>query len=220
MTGIYVVTLRKDEPSPFAPRSDEGAVSYPPQPASPPGATAGGPGSSRRAARTQKHAGKTRGDDAAAEEWKPSATAPIRIDLDGLMQRAVPLPIPAANIAAISVRGDNVFYMTSRSQMIDGAAARARRRRCTSTTWASARTRRSLDGPERLCAVRRRQEGDVRAQERLLHRRCGAGRGGREEPQAARPRAHARAHRAAAGMGGDVRQSPGGSSATSSSIRR
>jgi tricorn protease len=117
MTGIYAATLRSDEPSPFAPRSDEGAVKA--------GAPAGHP--ARGQAGPGKDPGKDRGKDhgepgaqSAAEEWKPAATAPIRIDLEGLMQRAVPLPIAPANIAAISVRGDKVFYMTTPSQMIDG----------------------------------------------------------------------------------------------------
>ncbi|MGH8298855.1 MAG: S41 family peptidase [Steroidobacteraceae bacterium] len=107
MTGIYVATLRSDEPSPFAPRSDEGAVSYPPQPAAPSGAKTRGPGERPAPAK-------------AGHAWKPGATAPIRIDLEGLMQRAVPLPITPADIAAISVRGDKVFYMTTPPQMIEG----------------------------------------------------------------------------------------------------
>jgi tricorn protease len=120
MTGIYVATLRSGEPSPFAPRSDEGAVTYPPQPASPPGATAvGSAGAPARAG--ARHAGRAAGGaGTAGEEWKPTATAPIRIDLEGLLQRAVPLPITPADIAAISVRGDRVFYMTTPPQMIQG----------------------------------------------------------------------------------------------------
>jgi len=120
MTGIYVATLRSDEPSPFAPRSDEGAVSYPPQPALPSGATAGGLGARPRPAEAA-HAGAAPGGASEQEgEWKPTATPPIRIDLEGLMQRAVPLPITPADIAAISVRGDKVFYMTTPPQMIEG----------------------------------------------------------------------------------------------------
>jgi len=117
MTGIYVATLRSDEPSPFAPRSDEGAVTYPSQPTSPPGAVAGEPRGHR--GRAAPRPGAAAGA-AADEKWKPTATAPIRIDLAGLMQRAVPLPIPPADIAAISVRGGEVFYLTTPPQMIEG----------------------------------------------------------------------------------------------------
>ncbi|HTV51426.1 MAG TPA: PDZ domain-containing protein [Steroidobacteraceae bacterium] len=87
MDGIYVATLRKSERSPFAPRSDEGAVE-PEKPKPTP--------------------------------WKPGASAPIQIDFDGLMGRAVPLPIPAADIATLGARGDKLTYQTAPPQMIEG----------------------------------------------------------------------------------------------------
>jgi tricorn protease len=88
MDGIYVATLRNSEPSPFAPRSDEGAV----EPEKP-----------------------------KPQPWKPGASAPIQIDFGGLMQRAVPLPIPAADIPGLDARGDKIFYLTVPPQMIEGA---------------------------------------------------------------------------------------------------
>ena len=120
MTGIYVATLRSDESSPFAPRSDEGAVSYPPLPALPSGATAGAPGEHSPPAKAARAGRVTSGAKAVGDGWKPTATAPIRIDLEGLMRRAVPLPITPADIAAISVRGNKVFYLTTPPQMIEG----------------------------------------------------------------------------------------------------
>jgi tricorn protease len=112
MTGIYVATLRSDEPSPFAPRSDEGAVS---------GAAAGAAAKHRPRGPSGQAPGKgEEGAPSQAQQWKPGATAPIRIDLAGLMQRAVPLPIAPADIAAVSIRGDEVFYMTTPPQMIEG----------------------------------------------------------------------------------------------------
>ncbi len=88
MTGIYIATLRKNEPSPFAPRSDEGAVEQ---------------------KREQK-----------PEPWKPGASPPIQIDLDGLMARAVPVPIPAADIVALDGRGEKIFYEVTPPQMLEG----------------------------------------------------------------------------------------------------
>jgi tricorn protease len=88
MTGVYVATLRKGEPSPFAPRSDEGAF---------------------ESAKGEK-----------PQSWSPGARAPIHIDIDGLMARAVPLPIPAADIASLDARDDKVFYETTPPQMIEG----------------------------------------------------------------------------------------------------
>ncbi|MGB8842024.1 MAG: S41 family peptidase [Aliidongia sp.] len=92
--GIYVATLTADAASPLAPRSDEGAVETPK-----PGADA-------------KPADK--------EGWKPGAIAPIKIDLAGLADRAVPLPVPAAEIHGLEVRKDKVFYLTEPPQLIGG----------------------------------------------------------------------------------------------------
>ena len=101
MTGVYVATLRADEPSPFAPRSDEGKVESPKKDAK------------------KDDQDKDQGEHE-AQEWKPGASQPIHIDLDGLMQRAVPLPIPAADIAGLDARRGKVYYFTTPPQMIEG----------------------------------------------------------------------------------------------------
>ncbi len=88
MDGIYVATLRKDEASPFAPRSDEGAVE------------------------PKK--------DTKPEPWKPGAIKPIKVDLDGLMARAVSVPVPASDIASLDARGGYIYYLTTAPQMIEG----------------------------------------------------------------------------------------------------
>jgi tricorn protease len=88
MDGIYVATLRKNLPSAFAPRSDEGAF----------------------------EADK----DAKPAAWKPGASPAIAIDFDGLMARAVPVPVPAADIQQIDARDDLIYYLTTQPQMIDG----------------------------------------------------------------------------------------------------
>ena len=41
--------------------------------------------------------------------WKPGASAPVDIDFDGLMARAVPVPIPSADIVQIDARGDKIY---------------------------------------------------------------------------------------------------------------
>jgi tricorn protease len=82
MAGIYVATLQASEPSPFAPRSDEG---------------------------TPKE--ETKGESK-PEAWKPGATAPIKVDLPGLGERVVPLPIPSAEIAQLDAARGRVLYLT------------------------------------------------------------------------------------------------------------
>jgi tricorn protease len=91
MAGIYVATLQASEPSPFAPRSDEG---------------------------TPKEEKK---DESKSEAWKPGATAPIHIDFAGLGERVVPLPVPAGEIAQLSAVRGRVLYLTMPIKSFDTA---------------------------------------------------------------------------------------------------
>ena len=80
MGGIYVATLQANEPSPFAPRSDEGLV---------------------------------QSSEAPKEgAWKPGVIPAIRIDLQGLAQRVVPLPIPAGDIRDLAAAAGRLYYLT------------------------------------------------------------------------------------------------------------
>ena len=47
--------------------------------------------------------------------------APIRIDLDGLMDRAVALPIGSINLAQFDARGQRIYYLTQPIQLISGS---------------------------------------------------------------------------------------------------
>ena len=93
MNGIYVATLRKNVASPFAPRSDEGAVGSNP-------------------------------DEDKPKPWKPGASAAVNIDFDGLMNRAVPVPIPAADITQVDVHDDNIYYRIQPPQTLEGSLPR------------------------------------------------------------------------------------------------
>ncbi len=90
MDGIYVATLQKNEKSPFAPTSDEGLP-------------------------------KTNEKKAThATAWKPGNSAPVKIDLAGLMNRVVPLPISPDDYGNIQTSGNRVFYGTAPLQTIEG----------------------------------------------------------------------------------------------------
>jgi tricorn protease len=111
-SGIYVLSLARDTPSPFAPKSDEASS-----------------GSYDGAAEQTSDAdeskpGKTGMSDAAKKARNPSQPAapikPIRIDFDGLMARAVAVPIEAANINQFDVRGEKIFYQTVPLGLIEG----------------------------------------------------------------------------------------------------
>ena len=143
--GIYVATLRADAPSPFAPQSDEGAVEATPSPpinpdeARPPrrGRGAAQPGQSQprdsqpaaapstpgRPGSAATRSGPTSPAAPATSTYRPGAIAPMRIDLPGLMSRAVPLPIAAATLAGFDVRGTLVYYQTLPPSTLDGPVA-------------------------------------------------------------------------------------------------
>jgi tricorn protease len=84
MRGIYLVTLAKNEPSLFAPRSDEGISGGVP----------------------------SLGPSATPTPVGPGAIPSIKIDLDGFMERAVPVPVSAADYGALGVSRDALFYVT------------------------------------------------------------------------------------------------------------
>jgi tricorn protease len=104
MTGIYVATLARGAASPFAPRSDEGVPEAGKQDA----------GKGADEGKAGQPAGET------APPWKPGASKPVKIDLDGLMQRVDRVPVQAANITRLDSRDDRLFYLTVPSDMIEG----------------------------------------------------------------------------------------------------
>ncbi len=103
--GVYALPLAKDTVSPMEPRSDEADSGPTPEAPSMPQDAAG-------------HSKKTAQGKPGAEKSGP--IAPIRIDLDGLMARAVALPIPAANIGGLDARTDRIYYFTQPITEIEG----------------------------------------------------------------------------------------------------
>ncbi len=103
MGRVYFVTLAKDTPSPFAPKSDD-------DPAAEPGRAEG-----------RKPPDDAKQDDAKKDEAKKKPT-PIKVDLDGLKDRIVQLPIPPANYGALQSVGATVYYMRSSSKGPEGKA--------------------------------------------------------------------------------------------------
>ena len=115
--GIYAIALASDTASPVAPKSDE-ADAGSDKDADKMDADA----QRKKAAKAVKDTANAKGS-AADEKQPPDRTAAIpamRIDLDGLMGRAVALPIDAANIAQLDVRGSRIFYLTQPIGLIEG----------------------------------------------------------------------------------------------------
>ena len=112
-TGIYAIPLARDTASPVAPMSDE--ASSPPE---------DGPSVREDDAKHGKANKSESDDDKKADKEAPPQPVgpikPIRIDLDGLMARAVALPIDAANVNQFDVRKDRIYYLTQPLGLIEG----------------------------------------------------------------------------------------------------
>jgi tricorn protease len=83
MSGVYFVTLAKDTKSPFEPKSDEVGAK---------------PAEEPQAKPAEKPAAKAAGP------------APVKVDLDGLMDRIIALPVERANYGGIYAPGGTVYY--------------------------------------------------------------------------------------------------------------
>ncbi len=98
--GIYAIPLSADAASPLAPKSDEADAS--------------------------DDEDKKAGDDKkgkAADPKAPHGTgaiAPIHIDLDNMMARAIAIPIEPANIAQLDAADQKLFYLTQPVSLIEG----------------------------------------------------------------------------------------------------
>ena len=99
--GIFAVTLKADEPSPFKPQSDEEKTAEESK---------------------EKKSGDKKADaakpgeqksDEQEEEKKPEAVKPIQIDLEGIANRVTPAPIEAGIVSSLAVRKDKFFYIVT-----------------------------------------------------------------------------------------------------------
>jgi tricorn protease len=113
--GVYAIPLAKDSASPVAPRSDEADSG----PASDDDKAAKGDAAAGASSDDKKAAGP-KAKAAKAPPDRTAAIAPIRVDLDGMMARAVALPIDPANIAQLDARDGRIFYLTQPIGLIDG----------------------------------------------------------------------------------------------------
>jgi len=125
-TGLYAIALSRDTASPVAPKSDE-ADSGPAEDAKGKSAdSSSGPdkhkGGDAKGGRDKGGDGKGGGKDG-DDKPAPDHTGPIppiRVDLEGMMARAVALPIDPANIAQLDARGQRIFYLTQPIGLIEG----------------------------------------------------------------------------------------------------
>ena len=114
-TRIYVVTLKKDEPSPFPALSDEAQVKKE-EPAASATAAKG------EAKAESKDKGKEAKDNDKDKDKDKDKEKPVefRIDLDGLQERVVALPTDPAVIRSIGAAKGFFYYTTVPIQGLDG----------------------------------------------------------------------------------------------------
>ena len=87
MERVYLVPLSKETPSPFEPRSDEVTIKK----------------------TAKKKNGK--GDDQKKEEKEGNGTVTVKVDIDGIADRVIGLPISPGSYGNISAINDAVYYI-------------------------------------------------------------------------------------------------------------
>ncbi len=99
MERVYLLSLSKATPSPFAPKSDEVATA------------AEDPDKTDREASSRNEGGKPVGDKPPGDTTHSKTSPPtVVIDRDGLAQRVIGLPIVPSNYGMIHIVGDKVYY--------------------------------------------------------------------------------------------------------------
>ncbi len=114
-TGIFVLTLKADEPSPFAPQSDE---EKPAEDKKTPDKPANGVATPPAAGQTPP-AAATPAADKKPEDKTPK---PVQIDLDGLGSRISQVPVPAGLYQNLNVSKGKLFYVSIPKEALEAGA--------------------------------------------------------------------------------------------------
>jgi len=119
-TRMYVVTLRKDEPSPFPPQSDEAQVKK-----EEPAAGSGGQDESKADAKQKNKEKDAKDKDKKNEkdEKEKEKPAEFRIDLDSIQERVIALPTEPGVIGTFLAAKGFVYYLTKPIQGLSGPVA-------------------------------------------------------------------------------------------------
>jgi tricorn protease len=102
--GVFAVTLKADEASPFKPQSDEEKAADEKKEDKKGGDAKSG---------EKKPDDKDEKKDEKKEEKKPETVKPIQIDLDGISSRVAPAPMSAGIVNNLAARKDKFFYVTT-----------------------------------------------------------------------------------------------------------
>jgi tricorn protease len=133
--SVYVTVLRKDLPSPLAPESDEEKPKEPEKADT----SAAKPGAAKPAAAGASK-DKEKGKDSAAEPVK------VGIDLDGIGQRILALPIPARDYLAMDAGKEGILFILEGSQLAEASAGTSQPPALHKFDLAKRKTDKYLDG--------------------------------------------------------------------------
>jgi tricorn protease len=116
-TRVFTITLRKDEPSPSAPKSDEENAKKSPDVSQEDSATAADNSGAEKTSKNDKNKKDQdkkdkNGKDEKTKERQPMKE-PLRIDLDGIQDRVVALPMPPGVASDLGAAAGYVFYLDS-----------------------------------------------------------------------------------------------------------
>jgi tricorn protease len=95
---VYVTVLSKDDPSPLAPESDEEKAAE-----------------EKKADAAKSDAGKPEAPKAA----KPGDPTPVKIDLENIQQRTIPLPLPARNYVGLQAGKSGILFVAEGPSQYD-----------------------------------------------------------------------------------------------------
>ena len=104
--NAYLVVLRNDVPSPLSPESDDEKPKPDEKPAD--------KDKSTDIAQKDKPSEKDKGGD---KPDKSKDDKPFRIDFDGILQRALALPIPARNFSGVAAGKEGILFLLETPQM-------------------------------------------------------------------------------------------------------
>jgi tricorn protease len=121
-TRVYIVTLRKDEASPFPALSDEAEIKKE-EPAPEAGKESKNEASSSAKGRDKADKEKDKGKEATAKEKEKAKPAEFRIDLDGIQDRIVALPTDPGVIHGFAAGKGYIYYSTAPVQGLSGPLA-------------------------------------------------------------------------------------------------
>src|SRR5712672_3147645 len=107
--GVFAVTLKADEASPFKPQSDEEKAAEEKKDEKKDDKKAADAKSGEKKPDEQKEEKKDEKKDAK----KPEPVKPIQIDLDGISNRVAPVPISAGILSNLAARKDKFFYIST-----------------------------------------------------------------------------------------------------------